>query len=90
MMTLTDDTDLTKPSCVVDLNTVEDFQFSPSKSVSSNNSSSPTSTSQPSHPKQLTIVNGKVVAFNFDDLNGVSAQELFQVRMKSTFEFMLL
>ena len=87
-MTLTDDTDLTKPSFVVDLNTDEDFRSSPSESVSLINPPSPSSTSQPSPPKQLTIEDGKVVTFNFDDLDGVSAQELFQVRMKSIIEFM--
>ena len=87
-MTLTDDTDLTKPSFVVDSNTDEDFRSSPSESVSLINPPSPSSTSQPSPPKQLPIEDGKVVTFNFDDFHGVSAQELFQVRMKSIIEFM--
>ena len=87
-MTLIDDTDVTKPSFVVDLNTEEDFRSSPSESVSLINSPSPTTTNQMSPPKQLIIEDGKVVSFNFDDLDGVSPQELFQVRIMSIIDFM--
>ena len=93
-MTLTDVTDPTESSFVVDLSTEKDFQSptsstksvpSPSQSVSSINSSSLASTSPPSPPKELTIEDGKVVSFNFDELNDVSAHQLFQVRKKRLF-----
>ena len=76
-MTLTDTTDLSNPSYVVDLSTEKDFQtpISPSKSVASDSYS----TDSPTPPKQLTMEDGKVVSFNFDDLKEVTDEQLFQV-----------
>ena len=80
-MALTDATDLSNPSYVVDLSNDKDFQTpsSPSKSVSSDS----ISTNSPAPPKQLTMEDGKVVSFNFDDLKDVTEEQLFQVRKLS-------
>ena len=76
-MSLTDTTDLSNPSYVVDLSTEKDFQtpISPSKSVASDSFS----TDSPTYPKQLKMEEGKVVSFNFDDLKDVSEEQLFKV-----------
>ena len=81
-MTLTDTTDLNNPSYVVDLSNDKDFQTptSPSKSVASDS----TSTTSPAPLKHLTVEDGKVMSFNFDDLKDVTEEQLFQVRHVSS------
>ena len=80
-MALTDATDLSNPSYVVDLSNDKDFQSpsSPSNSVAADS----TSTDSPVPPEQLTMEEGKVVSFNFDDLKDVTEEQLFQVRKLS-------